>query len=128
MGRKVRAVLFWAIMSLALIGLFRSNWGDWRDTLRTGAYVVPVALFTFWFESRFPAQKRWTANLVIGSVLLALVSGLIVVSYLISRRAGFEARGGPVAAVVAGAVCITSVSAFVWSLIRLARRDDKIPT
>jgi hypothetical protein len=123
MGRKVSVVLFWAIILLSVIGLSRSMWNDWRDTLRTGTYAVPVVLFTAWFRSPFPVRKRWSAEVMIGSVMLALVSSLIVVWDLTLYRAGLEVRNGLVEPAVAGAVCIACVCAFIWSLVRLVRRD-----
>jgi len=128
MRRKISVILFWVIMVLSVVALSRLTWDDWRQTLRIGAVVVPVVLFTKWLEGRFPARKRWTANVMIGSAMLAFVSGSIVVWDWTLYRAGFETPGGAREAAVAGAVCLTCVSAFVWSLIRLVRRGDKIPT
>jgi hypothetical protein len=128
MGRKISVILFWLIMVLSVVALSRLTWDDWRQTLRIGAFVVPFVLFTKWLESRFPARKKWPANVMIGSAILAFASGSIVVWDWRLYRAGFEAPGGVREAAVAGAVCITCALAFVWSLFRLARRDGKIPT
>jgi len=128
MRRNVSVVLFWAIIVLSVIALSRMTWQDWRGSLRMAAFIVPFVLFTFWLESRFAARKRWTARIMIGSGVFALGSGSILVWDLTLYRAGFETPSNSIDAAVASTVCIVCSSVFVWSLCRLVRRADKLPT
>jgi hypothetical protein len=128
MTRKISIVLFWTLIVLSIVGLTRMTWQDWRGSLRMAAFVAPFVLFTFWLESRFAAEKRWIARIMIGSAVFALGSGSILAWDLKLYRAGFEAPGDSIDTAVATAVCIVSSLAFVWSLCGLMRRASKMPT
>jgi hypothetical protein len=127
-NRKVSIVLFWALMAFATIALWRTVREDPRGSLRTVAFVVPLILFFNWFRSRFSGPRRRLAMIMIYSALFAVIAGLVVVFNILLFRSGFQGRSNMWEAVVAGAVVLLCSSVFMWSLCRLVRRDDKVPT
>jgi hypothetical protein len=128
MRRKISIVLFWALIVLSVVALAQSGWWkDWRDSLRTAAFVVPIVLFNFWFQGRFTGARRRAANIMIFSALFAMVSGAFASWNLILLHHGFEAYGRMMEVVVGGAVFVVCGSVFIWSLWRLFRPDGKLP-
>jgi hypothetical protein len=127
MKRAISIVLFWVLMAVAAVALWRTTAGDLRGTLRTSAFVVPFVLFTSWLQSRFKGSKKRPAMIMINSALFAMVAGSVVVWDVELLRSGFRGHGTLVESVVAGALFLISVSVLVWSLLHLLRRSDKLP-
>jgi len=128
MKRKVSIVLFWALIVLSMIAIARLGWNDWRDSLGTAAFVVPIVVFASWFQGRFTGERRRAATAMIYSALFAMVSGAFALWNLILLRRGFEAYGRMVEAVVGGTVFVVCGSVFIWFLWRLFRPDGNLPT
>jgi hypothetical protein len=128
MRRRTSIVFFWALIVFSCVVCARLGWKDWRDSLQTGAFVVPFVVFTFWLQSRFTGARRRAATAVIYSALFAMVSGAAALWNLILFHHGLEAHGRLVEAVVAGAVFAVCSSVFIWSLYRLLRPESGLST
>jgi hypothetical protein len=128
MTRKVSIILFWTLIVLSVIGVSRMTWQDWRGSLRTAAFVVPLVVVTSWFRSRFAGPKKRMATVLIYSAMFAMVAGAMLAWDVTLFRTGLQVRSDLMEAFVAGVVFLVSVSVFVWSLTRLLQKADKLPT
>ena len=128
MTRKVSIILFWTLIVLSVVALSRMTWQDWRGSLRTGAFVVPFVIVTSWFQSRFTGPKRRAATIMVYSVLGAMVGGSVTFWDWMLYRSGYLEQRNLVEAAVGGAIFIVCFSVSVWSLFRLCRRTEKLPT
>ena len=126
--RKISTILFWMLMLAAVVSLWLTVREDPRRTLRTAAFVVPFVLLSSWLQSRFKGPRKRPAMVMIYSALFAMGAGSIVVWDLELFRRGFQVRSTLVEGVVAGTLFFASLVAFAWSLGRLPRRSDKLPT
>ena len=128
MKQNVSVVLFWALIAVSVVSLVRMTREDWRGSLRTVAFVVPFVLLTSWLQSRFKGPKRRMGTIMIYSALLAMVAGSVVFGDVTLFRSGFQTRYDLVEVVVAGVVLLVSGSVLTWSLLRLLRPANKLPT
>ena len=128
MKQKVTVVLFWALIAVAVVSLVRMTREDWRGSLRTAAFVVPLVLLTGWLQSRFEGPRRRMAAIMIYSALFAMVAGSVVFWDVTLFRSGFQTHYDWVEVLVAGAVLLVSSSVLTWSLLRLLRPTNKLPT
>jgi hypothetical protein len=126
--QKISIVLFWALIVLSLIALSRMTWHDWRGSLRTTVFVVPLILVTNWFQSRFKGSKRRTAMIVIDSALFSVLTGSFLLWNYMLLRSNYPPPGSSTEGIISGLLFLASSAVFVWSLRRLLRRQDKVPT
>ncbi|HET9283831.1 MAG TPA: hypothetical protein VFR24_17920 [Candidatus Angelobacter sp.] len=118
---KLRAIIFWLLMLGSVVGLWWEGGTNLRDFLRTGAFVVPVVLLTFWFRGRFSGRKRRMADVAIYSVCGIVLTSAIAVWEFLLVSAGHESQRNLLAGVVASIIFAACCSVLLWSILRLRK-------
>ncbi len=123
MRGKISIVLFWALILICVVALFRLNWQNWREHLGIVVLAVPIVFVTNRFLSRFTGRKKRMALIMLCSVEGAIISG----GMLYWDRVLLN-RSSSMADWAFGAIFLICCWAMVWSLFGLRRPTDKLPT
>jgi len=118
--QAAKAVTFWLLIALAIVGLWWSMRGQpigprIGEGLVIGAFVV----LTQWFVARFSGYRRRMATVMVNSALFAFVAGAAAVWELQLLRFGYGRPNGVIEASMAIGLFAISASIAGWSLVRL---------
>ena len=125
---KINLVLFWALILMCVVALFRLSWQDWRKHLPIVLLVMPGVFVINWFLNRFTGRRKRTALIMVLSAEGAAIAGAMACWNWILLQTAFLHRGSVVGLWMSGAIFLVCCSLVVWSSLRLRRPTDNLPT
>jgi hypothetical protein len=118
-SKAAKALLFWSLIVISAVVLWRIGSPNWRDSAWSASFVVAFVLIASWFRGRFAGRKKRMASIAIYSVCGIMLTSAIAAWKFVLVSMGYGSQRnlleGGIASVVFAACC----SVLVWSIFRL---------
>ena len=122
MGRITKAITFWIIRALCVVGLwYAARLLGYSTSLWEFVVGATVVLLGDWLGSRFPALRTRPGKTMVSCALGAIIAGTVADRKFQLVANGYETRKSLVAAVVAVVVLAACGLISVWSYLHLRR-------